>query len=124
MSDFRVFQAIPTESKKRKRKLRQVSSTPKFRSDLENYRNRSSVISKLEEIAEHLKNKKDLHLEILHNDHELTKGKLSGYRSLSLYPGEYGDRDIVVVYKIHRNDHVALYHIGNHAYVYDSDKNP
>ena len=51
--------------------------------------------------------------------HELDD-ELRGFRSIHLYPGEKenGPKDVVILYKVHSNDHLVLHGIGNHSYVY------
>ena len=79
-------------------------------------------MSKIEEVTNYLKNREDSILAFNHKAHDL-KGKYEGYKSLALYPGEYGDRDIVIIYKFHnKGNQVAFYHIGNHKYVYGKKK--
>ncbi len=96
---------------------KQVSSEDGFKDDMKNHNYGNTVINEIETIISLFIDRQDSVLRSKHNAHELT-GPLTGLSSLHLYPGEYGDRDIVILYKIHRDDHVVLHGIGNHEYVY------
>ena len=100
---------------------RQVSSEKKYEEDLENHNYGDSIIEKIKKITQLFKERKDSVLRSKHNAHELD-GPLNGFSSVHLYPGEFGDRDIVILYRIHRDDHVVLHKIGSHGYVYGKDK--
>ena len=96
---------------------RHVSSEKKFVEDLENHNYSEVVIDDIKKIIQFFKERKDDDLKSNHDAHELN-GPLKGFSSVKLYPGEYGDRDIVILYRIHRDDHVVLHGIGNHSHVY------
>ena len=96
---------------------RQVSSEKNFAEDLENHDYSGVVIDDIKKIIQLFKKRKDAVLRSKYHAHDLNL-PLAGFSSLHLYPGEYGNRDIVILYKVHRNDHVVLHKIGNHEYVY------
>ena len=114
-----VMEHIISEAQRKspRKPPRQVSSDEKFAEDLENHDYSDAVIDEIKEIIQLFKDRKDTDLRSKHNAHELD-GPLNGFSSLHLYPGEYIDRDIVVLYKIHRDDHAVLHKIGSHGYVY------
>ncbi len=116
MSDIVHF--ISEGKRKGSRKSpRQVSSEKKYEDDLKKHNYSNAVIDDIKAITQSFKERKDSYLRSNHKAHELD-APLKGFSALHLYPGEYGDRDIVILYKIHRDDHVVLHKIGNHEYVY------
>ncbi len=108
-----VLQATPKGGLKKKR---QVSYDESFLYDVEKFRDQKDVRSEIETVKQHFINFRDSVLEGEYYDHEL-KIELKEYRSIHLLP--YTDRDVVIVYKIHRNEHVVFYRIGTHDEVYD-----
>ncbi len=101
---------------KAKSRLTQVSAEITFRRDLIKYEHRKDVVDKIVEITDYFKNRNNRYLASHHADHELS-GKLSGFRSLALYPGERGINDIVIIYKKRKN-HIVYLNIGSHSDVY------
>ncbi len=100
-----------------RKNYRQVSSENKYEDDLEKHDYSEAVVEEIKTVTQLFKERKDAYLKSNHDAHELD-GPLKGYSSVKLYPGEYGDRDIVILYKMHRDDHVVLHGIGSHEYVY------
>lgn len=100
---------------------RQVSSDEKYEENLENHNYSNDIVDEIKKITQLFIERKDTVLRSNHNAHELD-GPLIGFSSLHLYPSEYGDRDIVILYKIHRDDHVVLHKIGSHEFVYGKSK--
>ena len=115
----RIYKA-PAEA--RKRRKRQVSTTVDYELKLLKYKSNSEAMDRLKNAINHLINKDDRYLENNFYDHPL-RDNLTGYRTFALYPHEYGDRDILVLYRIFKNDNATLYTIGNHKHVYE-DYNP
>ena len=88
---------------------------------MENHDYSDAVIDEIKKIIQLFKERNDSVLRSKHNAHELDD-PLNGFSSLHLYPGEYSDKDIVILYKIHRDDHTVLDKIGSHEYVYGKSK--
>lgn len=118
-----VMEHIISEAKRKgpRKPPRQVSSDEKYAEDLEKHNYSNDVIDEIKKITQLFIERKDSVLRSKHNAHEL-EGPYSGFSALHLYPGEYGDRDIVILYKIHRDDHTVLHKIGSHKYVYGKSK--
>ena len=118
-----VMEHIISEVKRKeiRKPHRQVSSDEKYTEDLEKHNYSNDVIDEIKKITQLFIERKDSVLRSKYKAHEL-EGPYSGFSSLHLYPGEYGDRDIVILYKIHRDDHIVLHKIGSHKYVYSKSK--
>ncbi|MYB33648.1 MAG: hypothetical protein F4X92_00660 [Gammaproteobacteria bacterium] len=106
-----------SEGKERARQKMTVRHHPKkICGRLKNHDYSDAVIGDIKRIIQLFKQRKDSVLRSKHHAHELNE-PLNGFSSLHLYPENTGDRDIVILYKVHRNDHVVLHKIGNHQYV-------
>ena len=114
------FYETITEAKKRKKKLRDFSTTEVYDDDMEKYQSNNLVLEEIKKVIDLLRNREDATMVSNYKAHKL-EGNLKTYSSLALYPGSYGDKDIIILYKIHRDDHVVFYKIGNHEYVYEKD---
>lgn len=107
MNDMEYF-LDEGKRKETRKNNRQVSSEKKYVEDLEKHDFSDIVIDDIKKIIQLFKEREDAYLKSNYDAHEL-EGPFNGFSSLHLYPGEYGDRDIVLLYKIHRNDHVVLH---------------
>ena len=96
----------------------QVSRHKSFIADLKNYSGDSDVSFEIHAVTDLFKEKDYPELRDTYNDHELTDN-LKGYSSVNLFYGT--QKDVVIVYKKHKNDHIAFHRIGNHEKVYDPD---
>ena len=76
--------------------------------------------SKIDAVTKLFKEEDDAELKREYNDHELTVGRLAGYRSLHLFAGTA--KDVVLVYKKYPNNgHVVFHRIGTHDQAYNPD---
>ena len=104
--------------RKRRSNERDICTLPSFIDDLKKYANDSQVIDRVEEIMNLFRNRKDSELgKPEYHDHELVRYTLKGHRSIRL-----GIRNIVMVYKPHRNGNQIDFHrIDSHEDVYSPE---
>lgn len=104
-----------SEARRKKQYRRHVSREDTYDEDMTHHNYGDAILSDIGEVMKLMASGQDTTLTSDYNAHELDD-ELRGFRSIHLYPGEKenGPKDVVILYKVHSNDHLVLHGIGNH----------
>ena len=108
-----------SEARRKKQYRRHVSREDTYDEDMTHHNYGDAILGDIGKVMKLMASGKDATLTSDYNAHELDD-ELRGFRSIHLYPGEKENesKDVVILYKVHSNDHLVLHGIGNHSYVY------
>ncbi len=114
-----IHDYILSEAHRKKQYRRHVSREDTYDEDMTHHNYGDAILGDIGEVMKLMASGKDSVLKSDHNFHELDD-ELTGFHSLHRYKGERkdGPKDVVILFKVHSNDHLVLHGIGNHAYVY------